>query len=161
MNALLSIKPPHVEAIVKGDKRYEFRKSIFRKKKLETVYIYSTTPVKKIVGSFRIGRIIEDYPERLWNQLNRFSGLSYLEFFHYFEGKEKGFAIEIESVVEFKNPIDPKDFIPNFLPPQSFYYLDSSILLTFLNHLNPCYSIKRPTATPYSQRSCGANTFTP
>jgi len=136
MNALLSIKPTYVQAIVKGDKRYEFRKSIFTKKKLEKVYIYSTAPVKKIVGSFRVGRIFEDHPERLWNQLKRFSGLNYIEFFRYFEGKERGFAIEIESVEEFKNPIDPKDFIPNFVPPQSFYYLDSSILSVILNHLN-------------------------
>ena len=136
MNALLSIKPIYVEAIVKGDKRYEFRKTIFRKKNLETVYIYSTAPVKKIVGSFKVGRVIEDYPERLWDHLKRFSGLSYVEFFRYFEGKERGFAIEIESVEEFENPINPRDFIPNFVPPQSFYYLDSSILSVIFDHLN-------------------------
>lgn len=136
MNALLSIKPIYVEAIVKRDKRYEFRKTIFRKKNLETVYIYSTAPVKKIVGSFKVGSVIEDYPERLWDHLKRFSGLSYLEFFRYFEGKERGFAIEIESVEEFKNPINPRDFIPNFVPPQSFYYLDSSILSVIFDHLN-------------------------
>ena len=139
MNVLLSIKPKYVEAIVNGEKRYEFRKMIFRKKKLEAVYIYSTAPVKKIVGSFRVGSIIEDYPERLWNHLKRFSGLSYLEFFRYFEGKERGFAIEIESVEEFENPINPRDFIPNFVPPQSFYYLDSSILSVIFNHLNSRY----------------------
>ena len=139
MSALLSIKPKYVEAIVKGYKRYEFRKSIFRKEKIEVVYMYSTTPVKKIVGFFRVGRIIEDHPERLWNQLKRFSGLNYIEFFRYFEGKERGFAIEIKSVEEFKTPIDPRDFVPNFVPPQSFYYLDSSILPVIFNHLNTSY----------------------
>jgi len=129
MNALLSIKPIYVRAIINGDKQYEFRKSIFREKKLEKVYIYSTTPVKKIVASFRVGKILEDRPKRLWHQLKEYSGLDYIEFFNYFDGKERGFAIEITSVKEFKEPIEPRDFIPNFVPPQSFYYLGSNILL--------------------------------
>lgn len=136
MNALLSIKPVYVEAIVKRDKQYEFRKTIFRKENLETVYIYSTAPVKKIVGSFRVGSVIEDCPKCLWNRLKKFSGLSYSEFFRYFEGKERGFAIEILHVKEFEKPVNPKDFIPDFVPPQSFYYLDSSILSVFLSQLS-------------------------
>jgi len=129
MNALLSIKPTYVEAIIRGDKRYEFRKSIFKNKNIEKIFIYSTAPVKKIVGSFGIGRIIEDHPKRLWNQLHRFSGLDDTEFFSYFRGVERGFAIEIDSVEEFESPIDPRDLLPTFVPPQSFYYLDSRIPL--------------------------------
>ncbi len=136
MSVLLSIKPVHVEAIVKGDKLYEFRKSIFRKRNIKKVYIYSTAPVKKIVGSFRVGKIIENHPERLWNELKEFSGLKDVEFFNYFGESTRGFAIKVESVEEFKNPLDPRDFIPDFIPPQSFCYLDSSTLLSAIfNHL--------------------------
>jgi predicted transcriptional regulator len=39
MNVLLSIKPRYVEAILKGDKRYEFRKNIFRNKDVENLGI--------------------------------------------------------------------------------------------------------------------------
>ncbi len=129
MNVLLSIRPKYVEAIIKGDKRYEFRKTIFRDKSIERVYIYSTSPVKKIVGAFRIGNIIEDHPEHLWEQLKEFSGLNDIEFFSYFSGNERGFAIEIEDLEEFKNPVDPRDSIPGFVPPQSFCYMDTSIVL--------------------------------
>jgi len=129
MNALLSIKPKYVEAIVRGDKRYEFRRSIFRNKNIAKVYIYSTAPVKKVVGAFGIGQIIEDHPKRLWRQLNRSSGLDDVEFFSYFRDAERGFAIEIKSIEEFENPIDPWDLAPSFVPPQSFCYIDSSILL--------------------------------
>jgi len=125
MDALLSIKPKHVKAIVNGKKRYEFRKSIFKNRNIEKVYVYSTAPVKKVVGSFRIGRIIEDHPKHLWARLKKFSGLNDKEFFGYFGDNEKGFAIEIEGVTQFQNPIDPRNLIVNFVPPQSFCYVDS------------------------------------
>ena len=58
MDVILSIKPRYVKEIEKGNKKYEFRKSIF-KKKVKWVYIYSTSPVKKITGRFRIEGIIK------------------------------------------------------------------------------------------------------
>ncbi len=133
MNALLSIKPKYIEAILRGDKRYEFRKSIFRDRKIGKVYMYSTAPVKKIVGTFRMGRIIEDHPECLWKQLQRFSGLDNAEFFRYFSGIKRGYAIEIANVKEFETPIDPRDLIPGFVPPQSFCYMDFSIPLFLID----------------------------
>lgn len=128
MNVLLSIKPRYVEAILKGDKRYEFRKNIFRNKDVENVYIYATAPVKKLVGFFKVGNILEDHPVCLWDRLQEFSGLDEKEFFSYFGDNKRGFAIEILSVAEFLNPLDPRDFIPRFAPPQSFCYLDIPIV---------------------------------
>lgn len=128
MNVLLSIKPRYVEAILKGDKRYEFRKNIFKKKDVENVYIYATAPVKKLVGFFKVGDILEDHPVCLWDQLQEFSGLDEKEFFNYFGDNKSGFAIEILSVAEFLNPLDPRDLIPRFVPPQSFCYLDIPIV---------------------------------
>jgi predicted transcriptional regulator len=53
MNVLLSIKPKYVKAILNGTKKYELRKSAFRcKEDIERVYIYATSPVKKIVGIY-------------------------------------------------------------------------------------------------------------
>lgn len=134
MHALLSIRPKYVEAILDGEKKYEFRKSIFRKGNIGKVFIYSTTPAKKIVGTFQIARIIEDHPKNLWNKLSTLSGLNASEFFKYFSGKEIGFAIQIDNLEKFKNPIDPRHLIPNFVPPQSFYYLNSG----FLSVLSSC-----------------------
>ena len=47
--------------------------------------------------------------------------------FDYFRNKETGFALEIKEVEKFKNPIDPKTLIPNFVPPQSFHYIKAPI----------------------------------
>ena len=128
MNILLSIKPKFVESIMNGEKRYEFRKTIFRNRDIERAYIYSTSPVKKVVGSFFIGDIAEDYPVRLWERFHMFSGLSYKDFFNYFNKNRKGFAIHIKKVEQFDIPVDPWELNPDFTPPQSFYYFDMSLI---------------------------------
>ena len=128
MNVLLSIKPKYVEEIMNGNKRYEFRKSIFRcREDIELVYIYSTSPVKKIVGVFTIETIIEDHPRNLWEKFKEFSGIGEEEFFSYFGGHKKGFAIGIGNVEVFEEPIDPRITITDFTPPQSFCYIDGRL----------------------------------
>jgi predicted transcriptional regulator len=123
MNVLLSIKPKYANQIIKGNKRYEFRKSVFKNRDLEMVYIYSSSPVKRIVGEFSIKKIIENHPEQLWSECKDFSEVDADDFFDYFRGKEKGFAIEIGDVEVF-DPLNPKDHIPDFVPPHSFCYTD-------------------------------------
>jgi predicted transcriptional regulator len=96
---------------------------VFKNRDLDKVYIYSSSPVKRIVGAFSIKQVIEKQPEQLWDECKDFSGIDEADFFSYFRGKEKGFAIEIGDVEVF-DPIDPKEFIPDFIPPQSFCYTD-------------------------------------
>ncbi|PWB53181.1 MAG: hypothetical protein C3F06_06840 [Candidatus Methanoperedenaceae archaeon] len=128
MNVLLSIKPKYVEEILNGNKKYEFRKSIFKcREKLEMIYIYSTSPVKKIVGAFVIESIIEDHPKVLWEKFKEFSGINdEREFFDYFGENKKGFAIKIGELEVFKSPTDPRFLNPDFVPPQSFRYIDEN-----------------------------------
>lgn len=126
MNAILSIKPEFSNAILAGVKKVEFRKTVFRKK-VEKVFIYSSSPVKKIIGYFTFNEIIEDSPHKLWEQ---FGGLGFIDeagFFEYFEDKKIGFSICIDSVNEFATQIDPYKEIENFVPPQSFYYYNGII----------------------------------
>ncbi|MCK4757507.1 MAG: hypothetical protein KAS67_03555 [Thermoplasmata archaeon] len=124
MKILLSIKPKYVEEIMNGHKKYEFRKTIFKNTDVEKALIYSTSPIKRIVGDFEIGEIIEGHPKDLWNELNEHAGISNDEFINYFNGNSKGYAIQIKSVNIFDEPIDPWENNPNFTPPQSFFYID-------------------------------------
>jgi predicted transcriptional regulator len=85
--------------------------------------------VKKIVGSFAVKTIFEDDPKSLWSKFGDFSGLNEHEFFDYFNGIKKGFAIEIKDVQTF-SPFNPKAVIPNFHPPQSYCYLRHEVNLS-------------------------------
>jgi type I restriction enzyme S subunit len=128
MDVLLSIKPKFAESIINGRKKYEFRKNTFSQKNIGKVYIYSTNPIKKIVGIFKINNIIEDRPSTLWYRLKDDAGISEDEFFDYFKNREIGFAFEIVEVEKFETPVDPKILFPNFVPPQSFYYMKFSFM---------------------------------
>ena len=128
MNVILSIKPKYVEAIIKGEKIYEFRKSIFKKVKNRTiVYIYSSSPIKKIVGRFlvEIDNILCDSPKNVWEGVKEFAGITQEEFFNYFRNKIVAYAIKVENLELFWEPIKPKEYIPNFKPPQSFCYISA------------------------------------
>lgn len=129
MNVLLSIKPKYVQTIINGKKKYEFRKKVFKRcDEIKNVYIYSTSPEKKIVAYFTIKDIIEGDPKKLWNMFGKYSGLDEKEFNLYFLDSKTGFAIEIGELTVFEKPLNPNDFISNFKAPQSFMYLDDEKL---------------------------------
>ncbi|MDD3149923.1 MAG: hypothetical protein PHV68_03735 [Candidatus Gastranaerophilales bacterium] len=123
MSVLLSIKPKYVKEIIEGKKLYEFRKAIFRKK-TDKIIVYESSPTKKIIGEFLVGKIIEDTPKNLWDNLRECSGIEEKEFFSYFRNKKLGFALEIKKFIEYKNPINPYKEFKNFTPPQSFCYFE-------------------------------------
>ncbi|WP_018391810.1 ASCH domain-containing protein [Bacillus sp. 37MA] len=122
MKVLLSIKPQYVQEIINGNKKFEYRKRIF-KKNVESVVIYSTMPVGRIIGEFKIDRIIKDSPVELWNQTARYSGISKDSFLEYFSGRNNGFAIKIKEFVEYDEPINPKELDKDFTAPQSYKYI--------------------------------------
>ena len=93
MSVLLSIKPKYVEQIENGSKLYEFRRVIF-KQDIDEIYVYATAPIKQIVGKICIDEIIEDTPKNLWGNFKQNAGINKKDFFEYFSGKEKGYAIK-------------------------------------------------------------------
>lgn len=127
MNVLLSIKPKYVEKIKKGTKKYEFRKSLFSKenqKLVRKIFIYSSSPVKKIVARFFLDSILEDHPKELWKQCKEYAGIDEREYFNYYKGKERGVALKISKLKFFKEPIDPHEIFSDFRAPQSFQYVE-------------------------------------
>lgn len=124
MKVLLSIKPEFVEKIFSGEKKYEYRKSIFKKTDIDTIVIYSTKPVGKIVGEIKIDCILDESIEDLWNKTHQDSGISYEFFKSYFQKKERGYAIKIRETKKYKKPLSPVEIFSNFHPPQSFCYIE-------------------------------------
>lgn len=121
----MSIKPEFVKKIFSGEKKFEYRKAIFRNPNVETVVIYSTKPCSKIVGEFKINRILCDNPEKIWEYTQEFSGISKEFFDEYFGKKEKAYAIEIEDVTQYENRLSLQEFDKRIkIPPQSFQYLN-------------------------------------
>jgi large subunit ribosomal protein L22 len=85
-------------------------------------------------GSFEVGKILSDSRTALWKKVGPQSGITRAEFFAYFKGKKKAYALVIKRAWKLPAPIDLKALrrtSGGFRPPQNFHYLrrDDSILL--------------------------------
>lgn len=118
---LLSIKPRYIEQILSGEKKYEFRRNI-PKQAIGKIYIYASSPVKRIVGIINCDDILEDELNNLWSICKEGGCISKEDFFRYFEGKKVGYAYSVKSFEEFKEYKKLQEFgIKN--APQSFMYI--------------------------------------
>ncbi|EDU3846312.1 ASCH domain-containing protein [Salmonella enterica subsp. enterica serovar Essen] len=123
MKVLLSIKPEFAESILEGEKRFEFRKTIFRNKEVKTVVIYATMPVGKVIGEFDIAEIISSEPSELWNSTKKYAGITRCFFDAYFSEKSRAFAIAVKNPKRYEKPISLSELLPGAVPPQSFRYI--------------------------------------
>jgi predicted transcriptional regulator len=122
MKVLLSIKPKHAEKIFDGTKKFEFRRSIFKNESVKTVLVYASSPVKMVIGEFKIESILRSDLKDLWKQTKKYAGIEEDYFYEYFSNKSAGFAIKIAKTKKYKKALCIKEDF-NLLPPQSFAYL--------------------------------------
>ena len=135
MQVLLSVKPEYSRRIFSGEKKYEFRK---HKPKLMDgiVIVYESSPTRSMVGAFSVKTIYSGTPDEIWKKCEGSSGIEKSSYLDYCSGTKLIHAIEIGDVFSFENPIDPLKTIPDFKPPRSFLYLDSSLVIQILKGQN-------------------------
>lgn len=76
MKVMLSIKPEYVERILSGEKRYEFRRRVFKRTDVDTIVIYETAPVSKVVAEAHIDEIIAGTAWDVWDRTGQQGGIS-------------------------------------------------------------------------------------
>jgi predicted transcriptional regulator len=103
MKVLLSIKPEFAEKIFDGSKRFEFRRSVFKNESVETIVVYASLPISKVIGEFEIEKVLRKVLDDLWEETKDYSGISKEFYDQYFTGKEEY----------------------GMVPPQSFAYIES------------------------------------
>lgn len=121
MKVLLSIKPEYAYKIFSGEKKFEYRKIIF-KKNIKFVIVYATKPVGKIIGEFEIEDIIKGNSEQIWELTKEYAGIEKEKFNNYFLNKKNAFAIKIKNPKIYKKFKMLKDYNLNSAP-QSFCYI--------------------------------------
>ncbi|PZP21009.1 MULTISPECIES: ASCH domain-containing protein [Pseudomonas] len=124
MKVLLSIKPEYAEKILQGEKKYEFRKAIFKNPNVKTVVIYATMPVGKVVGEFDFDEVLSDSPSVIWSETSSYSGITKRFFNSYFSGRKTAHAIKVREVRRYETPLPLKNLVPSGSAPQSYRYLD-------------------------------------
>lgn len=122
MKVLLSIKPQFAIKIFDGTKKFEFRKSMFKNANINTVVVYASSPMQKVIGEFTIDEIMEESPDALWEKTKKHSGITKEFFDEYFFNRDRAFAIKVKEANRYQQPLDLIDFDLSFAP-QSFVYL--------------------------------------
>lgn len=122
MKVLLSIKPEFVEKIFAGTKKYEFRKSLFRRSDVKYVVIYASAPIKRVVGEFEIDDILSDDVNTLWERTKKHSGITKAFYNSYFQKKKTANAILIGHLIKYEVTKSLSDYNIHQAP-QSFCYV--------------------------------------
>ena len=127
---LISIKPPHIDEILQGRKTTELR----RRFKVPNaagrhLFLYASTPRQALVGRARIGRVACLPVERLWEAVHGSACVTREQFDAYFAGKSDGYALSLENVVTFANPIAFQELRSRFgfWPPRSYQYMTGEL----------------------------------
>ena len=127
-SAILSIKPRYAEAIFRGEKRFEFRRKLFKTRTPTTIFVYASAPVSKIIGHFEIDDIISKPPSSLWQKTRHAAGIKRSHFFKYFSGCREAHALKVRKPIRYLRPLNLSDAFGIDRPPQSFCYVTSGPL---------------------------------
>lgn len=127
MNVLLPIRPRYADAIMDGEKRFEFRRRPFRARP-DVVVVYSTSPVQQVIGWFTVEEMIESDPHDLWERFGAWGSIDKSAFDAYFDGSKGAMALRIGEVFKLKHPMPLEELTGSRRPPQAFQYIDAVAL---------------------------------
>ena len=125
-HALISLEARHADGILLGTKRVELRRRSMDVRTGATIWFYVKLPVGQVVGHARVRARHLLAPTTLWRRFGDVSGLTRKEFFAYFDGTSRGFALELESPSRLRTgvPLDElRSVSDGFHPPQFFQHL--------------------------------------
>ena len=124
---LLSIKPQFANAIMRGEKKVEFRRRLW-KSDVDTVVVYASSPTKKVIGYFRVSFVDQGSPRRLWSRHGSVGSIELAEYLTYYAGATSGVAVGVGKVHRLRDTEGLHEATGLKRPPQSFAYLDRSML---------------------------------
>lgn len=126
---IISIKPRYTRNIYLGNKTVELRKKIGIKFQVgNRIYIYSSSPVKKITGYATIQRIEQTNVAAIRENYLTQACIDVESFDAYYQGHQQGVLIWLENVVEFnQGPSLLQLRSIGFNPPQSFCYANQAL----------------------------------
>ncbi len=117
---IISINPEHVNNIINGTKKYEYRTKA-AKKDVNKLIIYETMPVKKVVAEAEIVEVLALEPNALWEETKDYSGITKKFFDGYFKNRKVAYAYKLGKINVYDEPKSLNEFGLRTAP-QSFAY---------------------------------------
>lgn len=124
-DVVLSIKPIYSEKILAGQKTVELRRRFpVAAPHGALAYIYSSSPVKAMVGIASIRDVLKLPVEKIWVEFESTAFIDRSSFDKYFDGLDYGYVLVLDDVKSFSRPLPLHELREKFgfEPPQSFLY---------------------------------------
>ncbi len=125
---VLPLKPRFAEAVLLGSKTVELRRAEPKIVVPTRALVYSTSPVRALVGTCIVTSVETHSLVDLWERFGPSTGVNVQEFFGYFDGVEKGTALTLSDPEALPRPVPLarlRETPQGFRPPQSFAYVDT------------------------------------
>lgn len=117
---VMAIHPEHVNNIINGTKKYEYRTKA-AKKDINRLIIYETMPIKKVVAEAEILEVLALEPSKLWDETKEYSGITKGYFDDYFKNRKIAYAYKLGKIKIYDEPKALTEFGLKKAP-QSFAY---------------------------------------
>jgi predicted transcriptional regulator len=130
MDFLVSVRPQYAAKILDGEKTVELRRRFPNTGSIgATVFIYSSSPIRALVGSVKIKDVQKLSVSEIWKEHSDAACISRTDFYRYFRGVKFGFAIMLGPVKPMTR-VTASDLKLQFgiVPPQSYRYVAKNFL---------------------------------
>jgi len=124
-DVVLSIRPEYSHKIIEGKKTVELRRRFPLSAPRGTfAYIYSTSPVRAMVGRAEIVDVVKLPVSEIWKKFSDRALIEKADFKAYFDGLRDGFALKFANARPLPRQLDLSELRERFgfEPPQSFLY---------------------------------------
>lgn len=131
LQVLLSIRPKHADNIIEGIKTVEFRRRFPADARVRgaTVWIYSTAPVKQIIGMATVMSVERMALPKLWISHQDAGAVDRHVFDDYFAGATEGHAILLSGIRKLATTVGADDLKAlDFSAPQSYRFVTEPVL---------------------------------
>jgi predicted transcriptional regulator/DNA-binding XRE family transcriptional regulator len=139
-DVVLSVRPRYSEKIIQGKKTVELRRRFPVSAPRGTIaYIYSTSPVRAMVGSAEIEDVVRLPVGDIWRKFGKMAHIDRKNFDNYFSGLKDGYALKFANARPFTRPVDLSELRERFgfEPPQSFLYATSVLRTALQDEYSP------------------------
>jgi len=131
-DVLISILPKWADQIFSGAKKWEYRRVAINAEKGSKLILYASGRLHAIVGEATIEKVLIEPVDLLIQHTVKEVQETPDELREVFAGKKVGCAIKVKNPIRYTTPLSLSTIrkeIPNFRPPQSFYYISDNTLL--------------------------------
>jgi predicted transcriptional regulator len=125
---LLSVRPRFAHAILDGTKSAEVRRRFPSQPHRATVFLYSSTPERAVLGTVYLDSIDRPRARDVWAQYHDRIAIEEASLNQYLEDVDAAAILRISAPYRWSTPVPLSDLrrLVGVEPPQSFRYLDAA-----------------------------------